>query len=176
MPPSASPFWGDGRGGREPFRSVHGAHSERNVSDHQNPGPLRHQRAWRCSSADGTGNGVGPEHEFLRNLIHAFAAYERALVGARTRAALRVKKAHRERVGAIAFGYRVSAEDPGALEPDPDEQEVIRVVHELREDGLSLRAIDEALRERGHLPRGGERWHVQTLSNILRTEAVAAAG
>ena len=105
----------------------------------------------------------------MRHLINAFAEYERALIGARTRAALRVKKARGERVGAIPFGYRVTEDDPGRLEPDPGEQEVIRLVHELREEGLSLRAIDEELRGRGHEPRGGERWHVQTLSNIARS-------
>jgi len=40
----------------------------------------------------------------------------------------------------------------------------------MREEGLSLRAIDEALRARGHKPRGGEKWDAQTLSNIARME------
>jgi len=29
-------------------------------------------------SADGTGNGDGPEHALLRNIVAAFAEYERA--------------------------------------------------------------------------------------------------
>jgi len=81
-----------------------------------------------------------------------------------------------ERFGAVPFGYRVSEQDPGRLKPDPGEQDVIRVVHALREDGLSVRAIDEKLRARGHEPRGGKRWHVQTLSNTARMELQAARG
>jgi DNA invertase Pin-like site-specific DNA recombinase len=105
----------------------------------------------------------------MRHLINAFAEYERALIGARTRTALRVNKARGERVGAVPFGYRVSGGDPVRLEPEPGEQEVIRIVHELREQGLSLRAIDEDLRAQGHEPRGGCNWHVQTLSNIAKS-------
>ena len=103
----------------------------------------------------------------MRHLINAFAEYERALIGARTRAALRVKKARGERVGAVPFGYRL-AHDPSKLEPDPTEQDVIGIVHELRAEGESLRAIDRELRARGFRSRRGGRFHVQSLSNILR--------
>jgi len=111
----------------------------------------------RVLAADGTGNGDGPEHQLMRHLINAFAEYERAIIGARTRAALRVKKARGERVGAIPIGYRLSEEE-GMLEPDPREQEAIALIHELREEGLSLRAIDKKLRSRGFRPRGAKRW------------------
>ena len=97
------------------------------------------------------------------------------MIGARTKAALRVKKAKGQRVGAIPLGYRLSG-DGTMLEPDPHEQEAISLVHELRDEGLSLRAIDKELRRRGFRSRGGKRWHVQTLSNILRVADVAAAG
>ncbi len=121
----------------------------------------------RILAADGTGNGDGPEHALMRHLVMAFASYERALVGARTRAALRVKKARGERVGAVPLGFRLSA-DGGHIEPDSGEQEVIALVRQLRGDGLSLRQIDGELRARGHRPRGGGQWHVQTLTNMLR--------
>ena len=121
----------------------------------------------RVLAADGTGNGEGPEAQLMHHLIHAFAEYERALIGARTRAALQVKKARGERVGAIPYGFRLSA-DPSRLEPDEAEQASIETLNELRDEGLSLRAIDRELRSRGHLPRTGSRWHVQTISNLIR--------
>ena len=69
------------------------------------------------------------------------------------------------------------AEEQGMLEEDPREQAAIALIHEFREEGLSLRAIDKELRKRGFRSRGGKRWHVQTLANILRaTESVAVAG
>ena len=58
----------------------------------------------RIQSADGTGNGDSPEAKLLRTMIDAFAAYERALIRARTRAALAAKKARGERVGGVPYG------------------------------------------------------------------------
>jgi DNA invertase Pin-like site-specific DNA recombinase len=129
----------------------------------------------RVLSADGTGNGDGPEHQLMRHLIDCFASYERALIGARTKAALRVKKMRGERVGAIPLGYRL-ADDAGKLEEDPREQKAIALIHELRGKGLSLRAIDRELRGRGFPARSGKAWHVQTLANVIQAGDVAAAG
>jgi DNA invertase Pin-like site-specific DNA recombinase len=122
----------------------------------------------RVLAADGTGNGDGPEHQLMRHLVNAFAEYERAIIGARTRAALSVKKARGERVGAVPYGYRVSKREPGKLVADGDEREAMSLARQLRERGLSLRAIDRELRARGFVPRGGQRWHVQTVANLLR--------
>ena len=127
----------------------------------------------RVLAADGTGNGDGPEQQLLRHLINAFSEYERMIIGARTKAALRVKKKRGQRVGAVPIGYRL-CDDGKMLEEDPGEQEAIALIHELREDGLSLRAIDKELRRRGFRSRGGKRWHVQTLANILRDGPVAS--
>jgi len=128
----------------------------------------------RVMAADGTGNGDSPEAELMRRIVDAFSVYERMVIAGRTRAALRVKKLKGERVGGVPLGFRLSA-DPGRIEPDAGEQEVIAIVRQLRGDGLSLRQIDEELRARGHRPRGGGSFHVQTLANILRPEAVACA-
>ena len=114
-------------------------------------------------AADGTGNGDGPEAALMRTLIDAFAQYERAVIGARTRAALAVKKARGERVGGIPYGYR---DDGGVLVEVPDEQVVIARARELRAEGLSLRAVGRALADSGHRPRGGDRWHVQVIARM----------
>ena len=68
----------------------------------------------RVLSADGTGNGDGPEHQLMRHLIDCIASYERAWIGARTKVALRVKKMRGEREGAIPLGDRL-ADDAGKL-------------------------------------------------------------
>ncbi len=128
----------------------------------------------RVLSADGTGNGDGPEHQLMRNLIMAFASYERALIGARTRAALRVKKAKGKRVGAIPYGYRL-AEDGETLKPDPTEQTVVGIVKSMRKKGGSLRAIADELTRRAFATRTGGYWHVQTISNIARADLVETA-
>ncbi len=128
----------------------------------------------RVLSADGAGNGDGPENQLMRHLISCFASYERALIGARTEAALRVKKLRGERVGAVPLGFRLSG-TPGRLEPDPREQAAIALIRELHATGLSLRAIDREVRARGYASRNGGAWHVQSLANLLRKEPAATA-
>ncbi len=91
----------------------------------------------------------------MRGIVDVFAAYERDVIRARTRAALGVKKARGERVGEVAYGFRVAV-DGVRLEHDEAEQGVLAVVRELRAAGLSQRAIASALTERGLLSRSGK--------------------
>ena len=117
-------------------------------------------------SADGVANGDRPEDQLMRSIVAAMAAYERALISARTRAALAVKRSRGQRIGAIPFGYRV-ADDGKTLLPDDHEQAVIARARELRAEGASLRAVGRALIEEGHAPRAGKAWHVQLVARMV---------
>src|SRR5580658_8137960 len=86
------------------------------------------ERATRASgavvvSAAGEGNGSTPADGFMRTVIDGAAEYERALIRARTRAALAAKSAKGERVGTVPFGYRLDV-DGVRLEADSVEQGV----------------------------------------------------
>lgn len=124
----------------------------------------------RVLTADGTGNGDGPEAALMRGIVDVFAQYERALIRARTKAALAIKKGRGERVGAVAYGFRLAADGIHLL-ADPLEASAVALVRTLRSQGLALRAIAERLTEAGHAPRGGGRWHPQTIANIARAAA-----
>jgi DNA invertase Pin-like site-specific DNA recombinase len=118
----------------------------------------------RVLTADGTANGDGPEAALMRTLLDAFAAYERALIRARTRAALAVKKARGERTGGVPMGRAVDA--TGRLAVDEREAAAVARARELRAAGRSLREIAAVLDAEGHRPRG-KRWHVETLSRMV---------
>ncbi len=118
------------------------------------------------ASADGTGNGDSPEAQLMRNMVAAFAMYERALIRSRTKAALAVKKAKGERVGGVPYGMRLG-EDGRQLEEHPDEQATIVRARELRDAGSSLRAIGRALIDEGHRPRNARGRHVQVLTRLV---------
>ena len=120
----------------------------------------------RVQSADGAGNGSGPEAALMRNIVAAFSAYERMIIRARTKAALAVKRERGERVGTIPYGYRL-AEDGKHVEECPEEQVVVARVRELHDDGLSLRAIGRTLHDEGHQPRRGRNWHVQVVARVV---------
>jgi DNA invertase Pin-like site-specific DNA recombinase len=117
----------------------------------------------RVQSADGVGNEAGPEAQLMRNMVAAFAMYERALIRARTKAALAVKKARGERTGGIPLGSRLVG---GRLVRDEAERAAVTRARALRVEGGSLRQIATTLKEEGHRPRG-RRWHIQTISRIV---------
>jgi len=118
------------------------------------------------SSAAGEGEGTDPAAGLMRKMIDAFAEYERALIGARTKAAMAVKKAKGERVGAIPYGYQLAA-DGKTLEAHEGERAVIATIRALRDEGLSLAAIAGELEARGLTPREGGRWHKVRVWRVL---------
>lgn len=108
----------------------------------------------RIVSADGAGAADGPEGALMRTILDAFGAYERALIRARTKRALGVKRERGERVGGIPYG-RALADDGKALVPAPDEEATITRARELRAAGLSLSAVGRALADEGRVSRVG---------------------
>ena len=126
---------------------------------------LAERNGARVLSADGAGNGEGPEAQLLKGVLDVLAQYERAMIRARTRAALAVKKSRGERVGSLPYGYRING-DPRHLVPHAAEQEVVALVRVLRAEGLTFRAIATELEQAGHTPRSGGSWHPQTVSRI----------
>lgn len=113
-------------------------------------------------TADGVTADSTPEAVLMRTLIDAMAAYERALIRSRTKAALAAKRAKGETTGTAPYGWRDVA---GKLVKVPEEQAVIAMVHELTAKRESARAIILALEARGIPPRG-ERWHITTIQRI----------
>lgn len=100
----------------------------------------------RVTSADGTGDGDGPEALLMRRIVDAFGEYERAVIRARTRAALAAKRAQGKRAGQVPFGFTLCA-DGVTLAEDSAEQAVIRQIRALRDEGLSIRAVVAAVNE-----------------------------
>jgi DNA invertase Pin-like site-specific DNA recombinase len=99
----------------------------------------------RVTSAAGEGDGTDPSAKLMRQIIDAFAEYERALIKARTTAALAAKKLKGERVGGIPYGFAVDAD--GHLISNEDERKAIALARELSSQGMSLRAICAAFKE-----------------------------
>lgn len=118
------------------------------------------------TAGEGT-DGDGPADILMRRMVDAFAEYERLIIGARTKAALAVKRARGERVGSVPYGYRL-ADDGTHLEADPAERRAVDLVLELRAEGLTLRAIGERLIAQGYTPRAGGAWHPGTIARIAK--------
>ena len=96
----------------------------------------------------------------------AVSQRERQAIGELTRDALDQKLRNGERVGNIRFGYRLSA-DGKHVEPDPDEQSVLREIGELRRSGHSMRSIAGALNRRAMRTRRGSAWRLESVARIV---------
>ena len=90
----------------------------------------------------------------MLNLTAAVSQWEREAIGERTRDALSHKRRQGERVGNIAFGFRLAG-DGQHLEPDPAEQEALAEIRRLRHEGATLRGIAATLNHRAYRTRRG---------------------
>lgn len=109
--------------------------------------------------------GDDPFSEMAATVMDAAARLERRMIGARTKAALAVKKANGQRVsGRLPFGFQLAA-DGKALEPCPQEQEALKRMRELRRAGMGGVRIAATLTAEGFKPRG-VRWDAGNVQRI----------
>lgn len=118
-------------------------------------------------TADGMSDAGGSAGMMQRGVSDLFAAYEREVIRERTTAALTVKKAKGERVGAVPYGFRL-AEDGIHLVSCEAEQATITAVRSMRDEGASLRAIVAKLAESGAVSRVGKPFALTQVANMLK--------
>jgi DNA invertase Pin-like site-specific DNA recombinase len=116
----------------------------------------------RVVCADGVGNGETPADAFMRTILDAAAAYERALIRGRTVAALAVKRGRGERVGSVPYGFQL-ADDRKTLHPSPTEQQSLVALRAMRVAGLSYRQIRAEATRRGILSRKGRPFSLRAI-------------
>lgn len=134
-------------------------------------------------AVEGSTNGTRPEDDLIRQVLAAFAEYERKVIAARTRAAMRRHQSSGRAMSKHApFGWREGepeqVSDPTTgkvkvrrrLEIDDAEQEVIRFVMGLHREGTPMRAIARAVAAKGYKPRGAE-WNHHLIRSIIDRES-----
>jgi site-specific DNA recombinase len=102
-------------------------------------------------------------------IMGAVSQWEREAIGERTRDALRHKRSQGQRVGNIAFGFRL-APDGQHLEQSPTEQAALEEIRKLRGQGHSMRRIAAVLNHRAYLTRRGTPWRLESVARVLKTE------
>ena len=125
--------------------------------------------------ADGAGSGTTPADELVRTVLLGAAAFERATIAARIKAALAVKRARGEMTGAPPYGMRLAA-DGVHLESDARESAVVVQVVALRAEGRSIREIAAELAARGIVGRAGRPLTRDAVDKVLLRQARAEGG
>ena len=106
---------------------------------------------------------------FMLVVLAGAAEMERNLTRERTRAAMAVKRANGQRIGSVPFGFDL-ASDGKTLVPNEGERAVVEDIRAMREAGKTLKAIANALTERGVPTKTGKSscWSHSAVARILR--------
>ena len=106
--------------------------------------------------ADGNGAGADPTSELVRGILLNVAKFEKAMIGARIRAALAVKAGRGERISQqLPYGSEL-AQGGRLLAPCASELETLARARELRAAGRKLREVSAILAAEGRLNRMGK--------------------
>ena len=116
-------------------------------------------------SGEGTEND-DPSSHLLRGIVDQFSIYERRLISARTKAALKVKKDKGERVGYIPYGYKLN-NDGKHLEINEEEKKILLELNKLRNDGYYIRGIVKEMNNKSIFNRKGTKWTKSSIHRIL---------
>jgi DNA invertase Pin-like site-specific DNA recombinase len=115
-------------------------------------------------------NGDDDMAIFMKTIISAFATFERATIASRTRSTLRMKAARGERVSRFArYGTDIDTGDAKRVVSNPEEEKVLGLVKEMKEEGRSVADIHRHLNASG-IPtkRGNDTWHYGQVYKLTR--------
>lgn len=134
------------------------------------------RRRGRIVSIAGEGTeSDDPSAMLMRRLVDAFSEYERAVIRARTRAAMQHMRANGQRVGTIPYGFDLD-DDGRTLVANETEQSVLTDIREKRCQGWALQRIADDLSERGIATKKGRpRWSHQAVGYMLKHAPIALA-
>ena len=122
----------------------------------------------RIASAAGEGtDNDDPSSILMRRMIDAFAEYERLIIKARTKAALRVKKEKGQRVGHIPYGHKL-AQDGIHLENHEQEQYILKQMNILRKKGYSIRETAIMMNKKQLFNRGQSQWNHASIFRVIK--------
>lgn len=99
-------------------------------------------------------------------MLAVLAEFERDQISERTASAMQFKKAKGERVGSVPYGHFLDGDNTTLVE-HPAEQAVIRQARELRESGLSLRAVAAELDRQGIRARNGQTFQATQIQRMV---------
>lgn len=99
------------------------------------------------------------------NMLAVMNQFERDQCSERTKAAMQHMKAQGKRIGSIPHGYQLTKNN--MLIPEKDGQEMLRLVSELKKNGLSLRKISAKLAAKGVFNKNKKPFTAQSIKQML---------
>jgi DNA invertase Pin-like site-specific DNA recombinase len=112
-----------------------------------------------------------PSATFIRSIMFAFGAFQKAMIAAQVRAGMRRRQAEGDKMGGVApYGYCLDPANPKRYIEAPEEQKLIRRIVAMSYVATTSTParIARKLNQDGVKSRCGGRWHHTTIYNILR--------
>lgn len=128
---------------------------------------VERKKARLVSASGDVSDANDPSSILMKRMVDAFAEYERLIIGARTKAALQVKKKLGQRIGYVPYGYSLCT-DNVHLEKNEDEQKVLSMINEGRMFRVSFRQIAQDLNEMKYYNRGGKPWNHVAITRVMK--------
>jgi DNA invertase Pin-like site-specific DNA recombinase len=119
-------------------------------------------------------NGDDPTAHLMRQIIGAFAEFEKARINSRMSSGRKAKAKNGGYAGGrAAFGYR-SQRGSRVLTVDETAAATVRQVFALRAQGMPLRSVAATLNDRGLRTAEGALWHAAQVKRVLDRSALYA--
>lgn len=126
----------------------------------------RHGATLACS--EGAGSGDDPTSQLVRGILFSVARFEKAMIRARIKAALAVKRSRGERLGAPPYGYRAEGK---SLVADADEMATTERLRQLRASGLTVRGVLARATSEGLRNRLAHPFSLGAVHKLVRAES-----
>lgn len=124
-----------------------------------------------ASITEPAANGDDPIAEMVRTIMLAIAAYQRAIIRARTKAKMLQHQAGGRRMSErLPWGWQPDPGNPKRMVPCSEELAIAVQIRNLHGEGLSLRAIGRWLEGHGYQRRGKPNWPHEIIRRILARE------
>ena len=114
-----------------------------------------------------------PSRKLIRQILGAFAEYERSLIALRLSSGRRYKAQHDGYAyGGPPYGFKAVN---GTLVPSVVEQTAVNRIVDLRDGGATLREIASKLTDEGYMPKRSPVWHPELKRILARHKATQSA-
>ena len=114
-----------------------------------------------------TGTSTG---KFFLTVMAGAAELERNLIKERCNEGRKARRAEGKRIGEIPYGWKL-ADDGKRMVEAPEEQEALRLIHDMKNHGHTLRGIAAELNRRGYSSKKGGAWSFGQIQSVLRRAA-----
>lgn len=128
---------------------------------------VQRKKARLISASGDVSDANDPTSILMKRMVDAFAEYERLIIGARTKAALQVKKQRGERVGHIQYGCKLG-EDGIHIQVDEKETEILGEIMAMRALRMSYRQIAKELNDMLLYNRAGKNWTHVSITRVIK--------